>query len=141
MAFLSLMLLIWFVAQPAFGNTAADQQVSIDAATVSSSQSSSQDIDAAEYWTEERMHSARPAEELVSETSQCDQIRPAEQSSKMKVTESFSHPVRPKPLPGHQTGNAVVPEMAGTVLFNYDGEGVGTWSFLHDGWKGTDYAP
>ena len=73
--------------------------------------------------------------------SQGDPIRPAEQSSKMKVGESFSHPVRPKPLLGHQTGNAVVPEMTGTVFFNYDGEGVGTWSFLHDGWKGTDYAP
>ena len=109
--------------QPASGKAAEGRPVSIDAATVSSSQSSSQDIDATEYWTEERMRSARPAEELVSEPDQSDQIRPAEQSSKMKVTESFSHPVRPKPLLGHQTGNAVVPEMTGTVLFNYDGEG------------------
>ncbi|MBH9971107.1 hypothetical protein H3S93_02080 [Bifidobacterium sp. W8109] len=40
--------------QPASGNAAEGRPVSIDAATVSSSQSSSQDIDAAEYWTEER---------------------------------------------------------------------------------------
>ena len=73
--------------------------------------------------------------------SQSDPIRLAEQSSKMKVGESFSHPVRPKPLQGHQTGNTVVPEMTGTVFFNSAGEGVGIWSFLRDGCKGTDYAP
>ena len=56
--------------QPASGKATDGRPVSIDAATVSSSQSSSQDIDVAEYWAEERMRSARPAEELVSETSQ-----------------------------------------------------------------------
>lgn len=75
--FLGPMLLIGLIVsadqasvQPASGNAAAGQPVSIDVTTVSSSQSSSQDIDVAEYWAEERMRSARPAEELVSETSQ-----------------------------------------------------------------------
>lgn len=86
------------------------------------------------------MCSARPAEELVSEPSQSDRIRPTEQSSKMKVEESFSWPLRPKPLPGHQTGNAIVTEMTGVVFFTYGGEGVGAWSFLHNGWKSADCA-
>ena len=75
--FLGPMLLIGLIVsadqasvQPASGNAAEGQPVSIYVTTVSSSQSSSQDIDVAEYWAEERMRSARPAEELVSETSQ-----------------------------------------------------------------------
>ena len=145
--FLSVMLMGFVVStaqvsvQPALRDTAADQPVSMDAPTISSSRSSPQGIDTVGYWTEERMRSARPAEEQVSEPRQSDQIRPAEQSSKMKVGESFSHPVRPKPLLGHQTGNTVVPEMTGTVFFNSAGEGVGIWSFLHNKRKGTDYAP
>ena len=135
MMFLGVMLLGFVISsaqvsvQPALGDTAADQLVSMDAPTISSSRSSLRDIDAAGYWTEERMRSARPAEELASEPSHSDRIRPAEQSSKMKVGENFSHSVRPKPLPGHQTGNAVVPEMTGAVFFNDNGDSVDTSSF------------
>ena len=145
--FLSVMLMGFVVStaqvsvQPALRDTAADQPVSIDAPTIYSSRSSPQGIDTVGYWTEERMRSARPAEELVSEPRQSDQIRPAEQSSKMRVGESFSHPVCSKPLPGHQTGNAVVPEMTGMMFFNYDGENFGTSSFLRTGLKGTDCDP
>lgn len=72
--FLSVMLL-WFIAssaqasaQPALGDTAADQPVSVVAPTIASSRSSTQDINAVGYWAEERMLSARPAK-LVSEPS------------------------------------------------------------------------
>ena len=135
MMFLGVMLLGFVISpaqvsvQPALGDTAADQPVSMDAPTISSSRSSPRDIDAAGYWTEERMRSARPAEELASEPSHSDQIRPAGQSSKMKVGESFSHPVRSEPLPGHQTGNAVIPEMTGMMFFNENGDSVDTSSF------------
>ncbi len=134
MMFLGVMLLGFVISPaqvsvPALGDTAADQPVSVDAPTISSSRSSLRDIDVAGYWTEERMRSARPAEELASEPSHSDRIRPAEQSSKMKVGENFSHSVRPKPLPGHQTGNAVVPEMTGAVFFNDNGDSVDTSSF------------
>ena len=64
------------------------------------------------------MRSARPTEKLVSEPSQSDRIRPTEQSSKMKVGESFSRPVHPKQLPGHQNASAAVPEMTGAVFFH-----------------------
>ena len=47
----------------------------------------------------------------------------------MKVGESFSHPVRSEPLPGHQTGNAVIPEMTGMMFFNENGDSVDTSSF------------
>ena len=147
MMFLGVMLLGFVISptqvsvQPALGDTAADQLVSMDAPTISSSRSSLRDIDAAGYWTEERMRSARPAEELASQPSHSDQIRPAGQSSKMKVGESFSHPVRSEPLPGHQTGNAVIPEMTGMKFFNYDGGRVGASSFLHNGLEGTDCFP
>lgn len=110
MMFLGVMLLGFVISpaqvsvQPALGDAAADQPVSMDAPTISSSRSSLQDIDAAGYWTEERMRSARPAEELASEPSHSVQIRPAGQSSKMKVGENFSHSVRPSHYQGIRPG-------------------------------------
>lgn len=109
-------------ASPGSDDHASDQPVSTNAPAIHSSRSSNQDIDSVGYWTEEKMRSALPAEEIAPELEQSGEPQPTERSSETKIGESLTHPAYPKSPPGQQTRNAVVPTTTGKVFFSYKGK-------------------
>lgn len=127
----SVFLIAGIMASPAHAsptpNTQGDEQpVSTNAPELYSSRSSTQEIDTAGYWTEERMRSAIPAEELIEEAAskayQSNVPQSIERSGELGVTGGSSYPVHPKPTPGLLTRNPVVPATTGKVFFTYKGK-------------------
>lgn len=113
-------------ASPTPNTQGDDQPVSTNAPELYSSRSSTQEIDTAGYWTEERMRSAIPAEELIEEAAskayQSNVPQSIERSGELGVTGDSSYPVYPKPTPGLLTRNPVVPATTGKVFFTYKGK-------------------
>lgn len=113
-------------ASPTPDSQRGDQPVSTSAPVLYSSRSSIQEIDSAGYWTEDRMQSAIPAEELIEEADsqayQSNTPQTIERSVEFGAMGDSSYPVYPKPTPGLLTRNAVVPATTGKVFFTYKGK-------------------
>lgn len=108
------------LAATSSGELADGQPVSTSAPALQYSRSSSQESDAAGYWTEEKMRTAIPAEELAPEPNQDDRPQAVE-SDETIVGEDLSHPIYPQSPPERQVRNEVVPATAGKVFFTYKG--------------------
>ncbi len=109
-------------ASPIADDGTGDQPVSTSAPSVNSPRSSTQNLDPTGYWTEEKMQSAIPADELASGFYQTDTKPSSQQSKGVSLGEDLSHPVYPELPTVTQTRNAVVPSTAGKVFFTYKGK-------------------
>lgn len=109
-------------ASPIADDGTGDQPVSTSAPSVNSPRSSTQELDPTGYWTEEKMQSAIPADELASGFYQTYTNNPSSQQSKrVSLGEDLSDPVYPELPSAIQTKSAVVPSTAGKVFFTYKG--------------------
>lgn len=109
-------------AAPPSDDLSGDRPVSMSAPTIPFSERGSQEIDPAGYWTEERMRSAIPADELASDSTKRDAVYPMNRSIKVGERGDLSHPVLPQTSPERSTLNAAVPATAGKVFFTYKGK-------------------
>lgn len=108
-------------ASPTADDEAGDQPVSISAPAVPSSRSSVQGVDPVGYWTEEKMRSAIPADNLASEFRQSDYHKPVERSSGTTSGHNLSDPAYPELTSQLKTRNVVVPATTGKLFFTYKG--------------------
>ena len=109
-------------ASPIADDGTGDQPVSTSAPSVNSPRSSTQELDPTCYWTEEKMQSAIPADELASEFYQTDTKPSSQQSKGVSLGEDLSHPVYPELPTVTRTRNTAVPSTAGKVFFTYKGK-------------------